>query len=51
MGLKEVEPLTGILIRSGTITIVLLVGLSQPTKRGKKSYNDFLDITIDNIYS
>jgi transporter family protein len=25
MGLKEVEPLTGILIRSGTITIVLLV--------------------------
>jgi transporter family protein len=47
MGLKEVEPLTGILIRSGTITIVLLVvylfngRLHELTKISLKNYSLF----------
>ena len=47
MGLKEVEPLTGILIRSGTITIVLLVvylfsgRIHELTKISLKNYSLF----------
>ena len=47
MGLKEVEPLTGILIRSGVITIVLLViycfngRIHELTKISLKNYSLF----------
>jgi transporter family protein len=47
IGLKEVEPLTGILIRSGTITIVLLVmylfngRIHELTKISLKNYSLF----------
>jgi transporter family protein len=47
MGLKEVEPLTGILIRSGAITIVLLViylfngRIHELTKISLKNYSLF----------
>jgi bacterial/archaeal transporter family protein len=47
LGLKEVEPLTGILIRSGTITIVLLVvylfngRIHELTKISVKNYSLF----------
>jgi bacterial/archaeal transporter family protein len=47
MGLKEVEPLTGILIRSGVITIVLLViylfngRIHELTKISFKNYSLF----------
>jgi bacterial/archaeal transporter family protein len=47
MGLKEVEPLTGILIRSGAITIVLLVvylfngRIHELTKISFKNYSLF----------
>lgn len=47
MGLKEVEPLTGILIRSGTITIVLLIvyifngRIHELTKVSLKNYSLF----------
>src|SRR5512137_1269592 len=47
MGLKEVEPLTGILIRSGAITIVLLIvymfngRIHELTKVSLKNYSLF----------
>jgi bacterial/archaeal transporter family protein len=47
LGLKEVEPLTGILIRSGTITIVLLVvymfngRIQELTKISLRNYSLF----------
>ncbi len=47
LGLKEVEPLTGILIRSGTITVVLLVvylfngRIHELTKISLKNYSLF----------
>jgi len=47
LGLKEVEPLTGILIRSGTITVVLLVvylfngRIHELTKISFKNYSLF----------
>ena len=47
MGLKEVEPLTGVLIRSGVITIVLLViylfngRIHELTKVSLKNYSLF----------
>ena len=47
MGLKEVEPLTGVLIRRGTITIVLLVvylfngRIHELTKISLKNYSLF----------
>jgi bacterial/archaeal transporter family protein len=47
MGLREVEPLTGVLIRSGTVTIVLLViylfngRIHELTKISLKNYSLF----------